>query len=514
MQIFFEKLEFLRKNKKISIQELCSKIGISRGTYWRCKKGVTNLSETNIFQIASELNVEVSEISDLAKRTSYTGSQISAAAEIWNNLATENIKMYDKHISEIINELKSLNTSLKNKMLFISGLMNTSDIAFYAKDFRQKYVIANLAFLNNLSLSSDYTIFNKTDDAFFNRTESRYNTEQDRKVINTRQPIISVEQYIPGTKKRKWGMISKIPIIDSDDKVIGLVAIMTDITEKKKVENINEIMAESINSLNASLIIQDFETKKILFANDKTIDIFGYEKEKFMSWTNEERIARTVYEKDRSIFLSESYLDKNHSEKKNFEFRVVKPDNQVRWLKVYYSFFDYFDRIWQVSIYRDVTEEKNQKEVNEILKLNIDFFSQGIAIRDFETFKTLYENDAYEQIFSYKASAIKSQNDFVNSGKWKMTDDVKTKILQAFNSKKKQTKLTYKVTTPDGKTKYILDQLYIKKIFGRLCYCLVSTDITFSMQEIKKIKYDIAMKLKNKNISNDIISEATGIDIM
>jgi PAS domain S-box-containing protein len=513
MEIYFDKIELVRKKQKISINALSNSIGISRGTYWRWKKKMSAPSEIELSNIAQFLKLDLSDISNLAQRTNLTKQQITESSEIWKNLGTDSTKVYDQEISEVIGKLQKMNKSLSNKMLFINGIMNTSDIAFYAKDINQKYLIANGTFLKNISLSANYEISGKTDEELYSKSESKKNIEQDSNVINQRKPLISAEQYIPGTKKKRWGMISKIPIIDSVDKVIGMVAILTDITEKKKIENINEILAESINSLNASLLIQDYKTGKCLFANERTSQIFGHKKDKFMSWNANERINKTVYNEDRQVFINNNILREANSGKKYLEFRIIKPDNQIRWLRVYYSFLNYMDRIWQISIYRDITEERNREELNKILKLNIDIVSQGIAVRDFETFQTLYENDAYEKIFCCKASHITTQEDFLNSGKWDMSDTVKEKILNAFKNKNKKTEIKYKLTTPNGKTKYIFDQLYIKKIFGKLCYCIVSTDMTFTKNEVKKAKLNIAKELKLKCIDNKTISSATNIDI-
>ena len=43
--------------------------------------------------------------------------------------------------------------------------------------------------------------------------------------------------YIPGTRKKGWGLISKIPILDLKGNIAGIVGTIVNITERKIAEN-------------------------------------------------------------------------------------------------------------------------------------------------------------------------------------------------------------------------------------------------------------------------------------
>ncbi|HBM15770.1 MAG TPA: hypothetical protein DD381_05420 [Lentisphaeria bacterium] len=58
----------------------------------------------------------------------------------------------------------------------------------------------------------------------------------DKEVLTTGKSILDKEDYIPGNRKTKWGIMSKIPILDLDGKIEGLLGFFVDITDRKKAE--------------------------------------------------------------------------------------------------------------------------------------------------------------------------------------------------------------------------------------------------------------------------------------
>ena len=59
-------------------------------------------------------------------------------------------------------------------------------------------------------------------------------TIEDEKVISTGKETIQRKGYMPGSRKRRIAYISKIPITNSENKIIGLVGLFNDITKHEK----------------------------------------------------------------------------------------------------------------------------------------------------------------------------------------------------------------------------------------------------------------------------------------
>ena len=364
MNIYYDKIKFFRKKQKISIIDICDRIGICRSTYWRWEKNVLSPSESEIRSIAELLKVEVTEISNITPHTDFTDADVTASSKAWLGLVSNNNRVYNDKISDIIMKMHDLNSSFNNIMLFVNALLKTTNIAFYAKDNSLKYIMANAAFLKTLSLNKNYNVLNKTDNDFFNKKEAKENTKQDNWVIKSNTAINSHEHYIPGTKKKMWGLFFKTPIFDYKGKALGMIAFIIDITEKKKNEEIRLILEQSINSLDLAVSIIDFSKEKYYFLNDTIESIFGINTETLKSWTREEKNKYIIYKED--IDLVNKHFNNPSETENEFVFRIIRPDNKkLRWLKAHYSTLIYFGKKCRLTIFNDITEKK--KLINDNL---------------------------------------------------------------------------------------------------------------------------------------------------
>ena len=95
---------------------------------------------------------------------------------------------------------------------------------------------ANDHFMKSFSLDKDFSILNKSDCDFFPKNEYAINEMQDKQVLISGKSILSEEGFIPGTRKQKWGSISKIPIYDSAGNIEGILGYFIDITSFKEKE--------------------------------------------------------------------------------------------------------------------------------------------------------------------------------------------------------------------------------------------------------------------------------------
>ncbi|HXY54202.1 MAG TPA: response regulator [Nitrospirota bacterium] len=76
-----------------------------------------------------------------------------------------------------------------------------------------------------------------------------------------------------------WGMLSTMPIQDSEGKIIGFLGLITDVTERKRAEaalkESHERLITILESLDAIVYVADMETNEVLFANNYARKVFG-----------------------------------------------------------------------------------------------------------------------------------------------------------------------------------------------------------------------------------------------
>ena len=238
MEFYREKFKVIRKSKKIKVTELSEKLGINRNTLWLWESGKTKPSEKMIRLASKYLNISVNEISDLSPEikvskltnNSSVESTLSDAIllDINNNKKTQSF-----FLEKLFEQFNELNSTVS----LISTFINSIPIICYAKDINNKYLIANNVFLKNASLNTDYKVIGKTDYDFYPNNEAKKCSLEDEKIILTGKAIVEKESFIPGTRHKKWGLISKFPLYDNVGNIAGLVGYFIDITERRKAEN-------------------------------------------------------------------------------------------------------------------------------------------------------------------------------------------------------------------------------------------------------------------------------------
>jgi hypothetical protein len=69
------------------------------------------------------------------------------------------------------------------------------------------------------------------------------------------------ETYIPGSRRKKWGIITKTPIINSAGNVSGIVGTIIDITERRKEELRLILLEDALENIKHGIVIVDTSKK-------------------------------------------------------------------------------------------------------------------------------------------------------------------------------------------------------------------------------------------------------------
>lgn len=285
MKFFENKFKQIRQLKKISIKETAEAAGIDRTTLWAWEKGIRIPSEANVRILAKKLKINVSEISDL--------QNLNESMDLTESIhSITRLESCDKNtrsavIDKMQNMLSSLNLELSKTYLIINSIMSSLDIPFYIKDINLKYVITNKAFLEMLGLNPNFAVSGRSDKDFFSLNEAEKNIKEDSQVLNTGISILKKERVLPGSKRKKWGRISKIPIKDREE-IIGIIGVFSDITELKAAENRRFMLEEVFDNFEDGVVVEEIVNRekikmKILFVNKVLAQWCGLPQQEFYS---------------------------------------------------------------------------------------------------------------------------------------------------------------------------------------------------------------------------------------
>ena len=179
--------------------------------------------------------------------------------------------------------IKKQRRQVEKANLVINSLLNTMHSAFYIKSRTGEYVFANNEFLKLAQKPEYLDIDGKNDAYFFPHNEAEQNTKSDRKILELRERIVNKQMHIPGTRKNKWGLITKVPIINNEDKVEGMLCTIKDITAEKKANELNEELQSAISNIQDVVwtgINIDYKLKYTT-VNEATEKLLGLSKAQF-----------------------------------------------------------------------------------------------------------------------------------------------------------------------------------------------------------------------------------------
>lgn len=150
------------------------------------------------------------------------------------------IKVLQRRITELEKSesdcRKAEEALVKERNLFRAVIDNLPDY-IYIKDTDSRYIVSNKAHARFLGKETPERVIGKTVFELFPRELAENYATDDQEIIQTGQPLFNREESSVDRRGNKvWNLTTKVPLRDSDGKVVGLVGIARDITERKRAE--------------------------------------------------------------------------------------------------------------------------------------------------------------------------------------------------------------------------------------------------------------------------------------
>ena len=146
----------------------------------------------------------------------------------------------------------------EEKNLFNSFLSTTSDQVYF-KDMQSKFIRVSSCMAEKFGVNTYKDLLGKTDFDVFSHEHAQQAFEDEQRIILSGMPLLDIEEketWLDGTIT--WAHTNKIPLRNSEGKVIGTFGISRDITDRKKVQ---EALAREKKMLDAFL----FNTPHLVF---------------------------------------------------------------------------------------------------------------------------------------------------------------------------------------------------------------------------------------------------------
>jgi PAS domain S-box-containing protein len=155
--------------------------------------------------------------------------------QLIEELAAARARIVELEASEA--ERKRAEKALLEERNLLKTLIDNVPDRIYAKDTESRFIMCNKALVERMRMDSLDDILGKTDfDLVPPELAAQFRADE-VKVIQSGEPIINREEPIDSPDGRmRWNLATKVPLRDSQGKIIGIVGMGREITEIKLAE--------------------------------------------------------------------------------------------------------------------------------------------------------------------------------------------------------------------------------------------------------------------------------------
>jgi PAS domain S-box-containing protein len=191
-------------------------------------------------------------------------------------------------------ERKRMEEQLERDSEEIKLIINSTPILVFYKDLKGKFLRVNKAMATALNIA-EKDLLGKTVFDLFSKDIAEGMTNDDREVFTTGHPKLNILEQYESAAGMRWVQTDKIPILDNDGKVIGLVGFAQDITEQKEAEEARKVSEDRVSSIFSAAPIGIVVLVDRIFTevNEGFCEMVGYTRDELLNQS-----SRMVYNSD------------------------------------------------------------------------------------------------------------------------------------------------------------------------------------------------------------------------
>ena len=242
----------------------------------------------------------------------------------------------------------------------LQSVLDAVPVRIFWKDPELRFLGGNYLFLSDLDLNSVDQLLGKTDADFYSAEQAAQFESEERQVIEHCEVLLNHDVRLRDKGGRdRWLQFSKVPLLNTNSDVIGVLTTYLDITERKKSEETLRLAAKVFESSSEAILITDAEVK-IVAVNQALLDISGFRADELMG-RNPNILASGKHD---AAFYQMMWADLN--EYGHWEGEIEDKDKSGRIYPKLMSISAVRDDDGEVSHYvsisRDITERKQAEQ--------------------------------------------------------------------------------------------------------------------------------------------------------
>ncbi|MDE3057916.1 MAG: PAS domain S-box protein [Bacteroidota bacterium] len=140
--------------------------------------------------------------------------------------------------SDITERKKTEEVLARERNLLRTLIDNLPDLIFF-KDKERRYLLNNISHLRSMGVKRQEDVLGKTDFEFHPRELAEQYSEDEERILSSGKGMFNREEraFHQELGEERWHLTSKIPLLETNGDIAGIVGIARDITERKGAEN-------------------------------------------------------------------------------------------------------------------------------------------------------------------------------------------------------------------------------------------------------------------------------------
>ncbi|MCL4300343.1 MAG: PAS domain-containing protein [Anaerolineae bacterium] len=159
---------------------------------------------------------------------------------------------------------KQAEEALANERNLLRTFIDNLPDFIYFKDTQSRFLIANIAVARLVAGVTPDALIGKTDFDFFPHALAAKYYADEQTVLASGQPLVNLEEpvidYVSG--EPRWLSTTKVPLRDSQGKIVGVVGVGRDMTERKQAEEALQQSKQQIENILESITDAFFTVDK------------------------------------------------------------------------------------------------------------------------------------------------------------------------------------------------------------------------------------------------------------
>jgi|GEM_PF-3968279 len=245
-------------------------------------------------------------------------------------------------------------------------LIETIPDYIWLKDIDGVYLSCNPRFEQFFG-APEAEIVGKTDYDFVEKAQADFFQERDRIAMAAGKPSINEEEVTLAADGRRILLETiKTPMYDAKGRLLGILGVARDITERKKMEMDLSESEEKYRSLVTNtlqgVVIAQSAPVRLSYVNPAMTTITGYAKPELLEM-GEEQLSMLIHPHDLQRFFGNFHKRLNGEEApQQEEYRIVSKEGTIKWMSTWSSLIDYLGSPATLSAFMEITERKQAEE--------------------------------------------------------------------------------------------------------------------------------------------------------